>query len=160
MEYDDELKPTPQMYAEMAKAYSATLKEQGFVFIRLSAEDYNFLVDEVFDLLFKLRSSYRFLKGFMESNRFFNLNEDQINNLRTMFKYTKNRAFQIRTNKTKCFINSIALENRLILKLNELAQKSDFYEEISLFISQRLSLTSEAYSIEGIFNSMSSLSFD
>lgn len=159
MEYNDELIPTPENYEKMAKAYSNALKEKGFVFIRLSNEDFCFLIDEIFDILFKLRSSYRYLKGFMGSDKFLELNEEQIEELRDIFSYSKNRAFQIRTNKTKCFLNTVSLETRLILKLNELAQKSEYFEKLSSIASKRLLLSTELYSIEGIFNNLTNLSF-
>ena len=159
MQYDDELRPSPENFAEMAKAYSDSLKEQGFVFIKLTNEDYNFLIDEVFELLFKLRASYRYLRGFMGCDKFALLNENQIDFLRTLFKYSKNRGFQIRTNKTKCFINTFALESRLILKLNELAQKSEYFQELSTLVNSRLTLAQENYLIEGVFNNSINLSF-
>lgn len=160
MQYNDDRIPTPDSFAQMAKAYSNSLKDQGFVFIKLDCEDYNFLIDEVFEILFKLRSSYRFLKGFMASDKFLLLNDKQIDSLRLLFNYTKNRGFQIKANKTKCFLNTIALENRLILKMNELARKSDYYDQLSSLINSRLLLATENYSIEGVFNNLINLSLD
>jgi len=159
MEYNDNIFPTPDKIEEMAKAYSSSLREQGFLFIKLNNEEYSFLIDEVFDILFKLRSSYRFMKGFMNCNLLLELNERQIDKMRRIFDYKTNHAFQVKTNKTKCFINSISLENKLFLKVNELAQKSEKFLELSSIINERLPLLIENYHIEGIFNNFSNLSF-
>ena len=160
MEYDDEKLPSLEVMPELAKAYSNSLKEQGFVFIKLSNEEYSFLIDEVFDTLFKLRSSYKFLNNFMESKKLYNLNEEQIDILRDLFSYKTNRAFQVKTNRTKCFINTFSLEFKLVLKLNELAYKSEKIEEISKILNKRLQILAENYEIYGIFNNLKSLSFD
>lgn len=151
MEYNDELHPTPDEYEKLARAYSASLKDKGFVFIRLDMEDYNFLLDEIFDIMFKLRASYRALNKFLESDRFNDLNEEQIAKLRELFDYKKNRGFRIRSDKTKTLLNCISLESKLIMKLNQLAQKCDYFEEISKLCAERLRLSAEIYQIEGLF---------
>ena len=160
MEYDDEKLPSLDAMAEIAKAYSNNLKQQGFVFVKLSDEEFSFLIEEVFDLLFKLRSSYRALNGFMGSQKLYELNEMQINELRNLFQYKTNRAFQVKTNKTKCFINTFSLECKLILKLNDLAYKSEQVEKISKLLNQRLTFLSENYEIYGVFSNLKTLSFN
>ena len=159
MDYQDDKCPEIQTYEEMAKAYSNSLKDKGFVFIRLDNEDYSFLLNEVFDVLFKLRSSYRFLNGFLGSSDFLSLTEKQIEELRKLFDFKKNHSFQLRTNKTKCLLNTISLEANLLLKLNTLAQKSDYFKELSSIASERLLLLHQNYKIEGIFNNLANLNF-
>jgi len=151
MQYDDERISTPENFENMARAYLNSLKDQGFMFFRLTDNDYSLLLKEVFEILFKLRSSYRFLNGFLGSDKFLDLTEQQIQTLRNLFSYNKNQGYLVKTNNTKCFLNNIALESKLILKLNQLAQESDFFKELSSLASERLNLLNENYDIEGIF---------
>lgn len=160
MEYNDNIFPTLEDYEKMAKAYSSALQQKGFVFVKLTEEDYSFLLDEIFEIYFKLRASYRFLNGFLDSNRFLDLTNSQIEELRDMFKYTKNRGFQVRVNRTKCFLNSISLESKLLYKLNELAQKSEQYDAISKLANDRLMLSIENYAVHGTFANTSNLSYN
>lgn len=152
MEYNDSKIPTLEDYEKLAKAYAESLKDKGFVFIRLDNENYNFLLDEVFDILFKLRATYRFLGTFLEANQFLELTNGHIEKLRNLFDYKKNRGFRIRGDRTKAFLNSVSLENRLIIKLNSLAQKSDFFNELSQLCLERLHMSAENYKIEGLLN--------
>lgn len=160
MEYNDNLFPTPEDYEKMAKAYNLSLKNQGFVFIKLNDENYAFLIDEVFDLLFKLRSMYKYLGSFMGADSCYKINEQQIENLRLLFNFNKNRLFQIRTNKTKCFLNCISCENLLNIKLSELAQKSGHIEELSKMIQERMLNLYENLKVEGVFFNLTNLSFN
>ncbi len=147
MEYNDFVCPTPDEYEVLAKAYSDSLKEKGFVFVRLDNESVNVLVDEVFDLLFKLRASYRSLGSFMGADRFYDLNEEQIEVMRNMFSYKQNRGFKMSWNKTKCFLNTVSLENRLLIKLFLLAQKSEEYEKLMGLCFQRLRMAADLYEV-------------
>ena len=83
MEYNDEAMPSIENIEAMAKAYNASLKEKGFVFINLEEEGKNLLISEVFDILFKLRASYRYLKRFLGSDKLLSLTEHNIDYLRT-----------------------------------------------------------------------------
>lgn len=159
MVFDDNLSPTPEEFEKMAKAYSSTLKDKGFVFVNLLNEDYSLLLDEIFEILFKLRSSYRFLNGFLGSDKFLDLTENQIDQLRSLFNYTKNRGVRVKANSTKCLINTISLENILTLKLFELAKKTELLPQIVKMIKDRLTLSFENYKIEGIFNNLVNLGF-
>lgn len=160
MEYNDNLSPTLEEYENMAKAYSSALQQKGFIFVKLADEDYSFLLDEIFEILFKLRASYRYLGTFLDSNRFLELTNTQIEDLRNIFKYSKNRGFQVRLNKTKCFLNSISLEAKLLYKLNELAQKSEEYASISKIANDRLLLIYENYVIHGTFANINNLNIN
>ena len=152
MEYNDFVCPTPDEYEVLAKAYSDSLKEKGFVFVRLDNESVNVLVDEVFDLLFKLRASYRSLGSFMGADRFYDLNEEQIEVMRNMFSYKQNRGFKMSWNKTKCFLNTVSLENRLLIKLFLLAQKSDEYEKLVGLCFQRLRMSADLYEVGDVMS--------
>ena len=159
MVYDDNIFPTPEEFENMAKEYSNAVRQKGFIFVNMFFEDYSLLLDEIFDILFKLSASYRFLNGFLGSDDFLNLTEEHIDKLRQMFDYKKNRAVQVKTNNTKCLLNTISLENLLTLKLFELAKKSEKVIEIFKIISDRLKFSNENYKIEGIFNNLINLSF-
>ena len=148
MEYDDEAMPNISQFEEMAKAYNLSLKSKGFVFINLEEEGRNILLDEIFDILFKLRSSYRGMGTFMSSNTMLKLTEKHLEKLREFFDMEKNRGYFVITNKTKCFLNSIALENALSLKLLLLSQKSQYGEEILSMIFEREKYISQNLSIE------------
>lgn len=152
MEYDDFVCPTPDEYEQLARAYSTSLKEKGFVFVRLDTESTNVLVDEVFDLLFKLRATYRSLSSFMGADRFYDLNEEQIDAMRQMFDYKQNRGFKMNWNKTKCFVNAISLENRLLIKLFLLAQKSDEYDKLMGLCFQRLRMSADLYEVGDVMS--------
>lgn len=158
--YNDDCLAGPEEFERMAKAYSNALKDKGFLFVSLNNENFDFLIDEVFDILFKLQSSYHFLNGFLGSDKFLELTKQQIEILRKEFNYEKNRAFKLRTNNTKCFLNNISLESKLLLKLGELAKKSGKFEEISSLCEKRILLLIENFNIEGIFNNLTNLSFN
>lgn len=158
--YEDNSFPSLDSYEKMAKAYSDALKDKGFLFIPLNQENFDFLIEEIFDILFKLRSSYRFLNGFLGSDKFLDLTEQQIEVLRKEFNYEKNRAFRLRTNNTKCLLNNISLECKLLLKLNELAQQCGKLELLSSLSEKRLLLLIENFNIEGIFNNLINMSFN
>lgn len=145
MEYDDFVCPTPDEYENLAKAYMQSLRDKGFVFVSLENESQKLLVDEVFDLLFKLRSSYRALGNFMGCDRFYKLNEEQIDALRQMFDYRTNRGFRLGWNKTKCLLNCISLENKLLIKMFLLAQKSQEYESLVGLCFQRLRMSADLF---------------
>lgn len=152
MEYNDFCCPTPDEYEALAKAYSNSLKEKGFIFVHLEGESVRVLVDEVMDLMFKLRSSYRALGTFMGADKFYALNEEQIDYLRDMFDYKQNRAFKVNFNKTKNFVNCISLENRLLIKLFLLAQKSENYEKLVGLCFQRLRMAADLYEIGDVMS--------
>lgn len=153
MEYNDEELPTLDSIAEMAKAYSFSLREKVFVFINLEAEGKNLLINEVFDILFKLRSSYRHLGSFLESSVMLSITEKHIDKLREFFDVEENRGFFVTTNQTKCFLNSISLENTLSIKLLLLSQKCDYNEEILSMIIERARAISQNLAIENALNS-------
>lgn len=154
MEYDDFACPTPDEYENLAKAYMQSLREKGFVFVSLEREEQKLLIDEVFDLMFKLRASYRLLGPFMGCDRFYKLNEEQIDTLRQMFDYHANRGFRVGWNKTKCLLNSISLENKLLIKMFMLAQKSEKYENLVALCFQRLRMSADLFEIGEITPNM------
>ena len=148
MEYNDESLPSIERVEEMAKAYNFSLKQKGFVFINLQEEGKNLLIEEVLDLLFKLRSSYRGMGRFMDSNIMLELTEKHIDSLRSLFGYEFNHGYFVTSNKTKCFLNSISLETMLSLKMLLLSQKCEFGNEIISMIIERAKAISQNLSVE------------
>ena len=153
MDYCDEALPTLDIIEEMAKAYSFSLKEKGFIFVNLDVEGRNLLISEVFDLLFKLRSSYRFLGSFLESSTMLSLTEKHIAKLRDLFDVEENVGYFVTTNQTKCFLNCLSLESALSIKLLLLSQKCDFNDEILSIIFERAKAINKNLAIENALNS-------
>ena len=110
MDYNDEAMPSLENIEAMAKAYNISLKERGFVFINLEEEGKNLLINEVFDILFKLRASYRFLKNFLSSTKMLSLTDEHIDYLRKLFDIEDNRGYFVSTNQTKCFLEKFIYE--------------------------------------------------
>ena len=121
---------------------------RGFVFVNLEEEGKNLLVSEVFDILFKLRASYRYLKNFLGSSKMLTLTDENIDYLRSLFDVEDNRGYYISTNQTKCFLNAIALENLLNIKLLLLSQKCEHGEKLVLLIVERAKKLSQNLVIE------------
>ena len=148
MQYNDEALPTLSSIEEMARAYSFSLKQKGFVFINLEAEGKKLLVHEIFEILFKLRASYRALGSFMGANGLLSLTEEHIAKLRNIFDIEENKGYLITTNKTKCFLNTLSLETSLSIKLLLLSQKCDENEEIIAILIERAKHISKNLEIE------------
>jgi len=153
MDYNDEKLPTITIIEEMAKAYNFSLKERGFVFVNLEEEGKSLLIEEILTLLFKLRASYRAMGGFLDSTSMLTLTEKHIDKLRYLFNNEQNKGYLVTTNKTKCFLNSIALENMLLMKLLLLSQKCDYGNEIISIMIERTKFISENLVVESIFSS-------
>ena len=92
MEYDDFACLKPDEYETLARAYASSLKEKGFIFVQLDSEGKEILIDEMFDLMFKLRASYRALGRFMGCDRFYALNEEQLALLREKLNLSHKKA--------------------------------------------------------------------
>ena len=157
--YNDEDLPTFENFERMAKEYSNNLKNNEYKLFP-NTENASLLVDDMFDLLFKLRSSYRFLNGFLGSDKLLNLTENQIESLRELFSFRKNRGFRIRVNSTKCFLNTISLETKLLLTLNILAQFDKNLLELSKVANDRLCLLEENYKVVSVFANLSNMNLN
>ncbi len=153
MEYNDEAIVPFDKIEEMAKAYSSSLKEKGFVFINLEEEGKNILISEVMDLLFRLRASYRYNRNFLGAQRMLSITEKHIDNLRSIFLVEENRGYIISSNPTKCFLNAVALECELYTKTLLLSQKCEMGEELVSMIIERNRLLSNNLKIENIMQS-------
>lgn len=154
MIFNDEQLLSPDQYEVMAKAYSNSLKQKGFVFVSFDKSGQGEILSEVFDLLCLLRDHLFALGGFLGTGAMYNLNEKHILALQKIFDYDFNYS---RTNllhdKTKLFLNMLSLENILLSKLLDLAFASDNPEEILAFIKERTALSGSLYKINGIIAS-------
>ena len=146
-EYNDFL--MPQDFEQMAKAYSQALKKRGFVFVRLEEEALGFLVDEVYVILQKIiacliklekRADSALLKKKIELSESL-LSEKFILSKKTKFKYVGNEA--------SAFLNLIALENLLVVKLLELAVKSEEIEICHQIASNVCGVFYKSFNTEG-----------
>ena len=153
MVYDDEKIANISQIENMAKAYSEVLKEKGFVFVNLDEVGKKLLIKEVMELLFKLRSSYRSMQNFLSSFSMYELTNRHIEEMRQMFLVEDNKGFFVKSNNTKCFLNSISLENMLLTKLVFLSQKCDFGEELFSMILERTNLIASNLKIENCLSS-------
>ncbi len=153
MEYNDEAMPSLNNIEEMARAYSFSLKQKGFVFVSLEEEGKKFLIAEVFEILFKLRASYRYLKNFLGSSAMLSLTEEHIDVLRSMFDFEDNCGYFISCNQTKCFLNTVSLENQLNIKLLLLSQKCEFGEDLIIMLLDRSKRLSQNLIIENAISS-------
>lgn len=151
MEYNDEKLLSIGEYEAMAKAYSQKLKEKGFIFVQIDAQENEALISECWELLRKIKSSLFYLGNFLGTGRMYSLNERQIKLFHTMFPDEEQVArYKIRGDKTKCFLNMLSLENQLIIKLLSLSNSSPFSSQIERMIDERLRLSSEIYKIKGL----------
>lgn len=148
MEYHDDAMPSLNIVEEMARAYNLSLKQKGFVFVNLEEEGKNFLISEIFDLLFKLRASYRHLNNFLGLSSMLSLTEENIDHMRNLFDIEENKGYFVSTNQTKCFLNVIALEKILTIKLLLLSQKCEYGEELIAVIIERSKMLSQKLIIE------------
>ena len=140
--YDDEL--LPDNFEKMAKAYSQSLKDKGFVFVRLKEEEFNFLVDETLVIIAKMKACLKSLSKQVDSKILFDRLCEAENSLCMAFSNKK-------THKFKCvnenaFLCLVALENLLILKLMLLSVKSEEFELCQNIIIDVATIFSESYS--------------
>lgn len=148
MVYNDEGFASLDAIEQMAKAYNDAMKEKGFVFVNLDEVGKNILAKEVMEILFKLRSSYRYMKNFLSSSSIASLTEQHIEKMRTLFSIEDNTGYIITCNNTKCFLNAISLEQMLNTKLLLLSQKCSYGEELISLIIERNELISRCFMIE------------
>ncbi len=153
MEYNDEKLMSMEGYATMAKAYSQSLKDRGFIFIQFDGNENEVLINEVATLFCKIKSSLLYLSGFLDTGRLYELTQRQINAFLSLYPSISDLpTYPISGDKTRCFLNMLSLESLLISKLITLGDQSPFSNQISKLVHQRLYLTSEIYKIKGLIS--------
>lgn len=148
MEYNDEQLMTINDYEMMAKAYASELKKRGFMVVRIDEERNFELIQYIFVDLIKIKSQLFMLGGFLNTSKFYSLNERHLKKLITLFDIaTETPSFSLPKDKTKCFLSFLSTECDLLKKLFELTDKSNYESELKKIIDARLTILSEILSI-------------
>lgn len=145
--YDDELLPSD--FEQIAKAYSKSLKNKGFVFVRLEEEEFNLLVGEVLVLMEKMLACLEKLNQHLDSTTLKEKIIHSENLLTEKFDKKKPHSFACVENENNSFLSLISLENLLVIKLMLLSVKSGELEICNSIITEIASIFSESFSCEG-----------
>lgn len=145
--YDDE--KITDNFEQMARAYSKSLKNKGFVFIKLEEEEYSLLLDEIAILFCKINASLDRLKSYIDCTTLRELTACNQKQFRDKFNYQRDFYFKNIENPNNCFLSLISLENMLTLKLMILAVKSGELEFCHGIITSRTHVYANSFSIEG-----------
>ena len=140
--YNDEL--MPNNFEEIAKAYSQTLKDKGFVFIRLQEEEFHLLIDEILVVISKMKSCLTRLNNRLDAGDLASLLEQAEKRLCSTFGNKKPHKFNCVESESNAFLCLISLENLLILKLMILSTKSEELELCSELITNITTLFSQS----------------
>ncbi len=147
MEYNDEQILNVSAYELMAKEYATMLKKRGFMLVQVGDED-GVLAGEVFSFLLKAKSLLFALGGFLNTSKFYSLNERQVKKFAIMFEGVEcGEKITPPRDKTKCFLAFLSNEFSLIKQITLLAQKSNFERELWDILSARLSLLSQILAV-------------
>ncbi len=143
MEYNDEQILSIPAYEAMAKEYASMLKNNGFMFVAVGDDDTS-LAKQVFLIMLKSKSLLFAMGGFLNTGKFYSLNERQLKKFAIMFDLTPTaEKISLPRDKTKCFLAFLSTEFKLIKQLLELAGKSNFERELTNLTATRLSLLSQ-----------------
>ena len=142
--YNDEcLLPTDE-YQKMAKAYADMLEKKGIRIININDEVDKNIINEIFDKLLTIKSLLFAMGGFLNTSRFYSLNERHINKLSVIFDYDLSPSNSVKWHdKTKCFLSFISTELALIKQLINIIDKTSFERDIKNIIDNRLNLLSQ-----------------
>ncbi len=146
MEYKDEQILSIEQYETIAKAYCNALKKRGYKFIKVENEKNQELIEQTFITLSKIKTCLFLMGGFLNTSSLYSLNERQIKKLRIILDYESPlKPFQMKHDKTMCFIKLIGFESELIKLLLILEEESNFENEIKKMIDDRLTLFSTIF---------------
>jgi len=142
--YNDEGLLPVEDYEKMAKAYANMLKQKGLKIINIQEEIDQTIIHEIFDKLLNIKSLLFAMGGFLNTSRFYSLNERHINKLSIMFDYEFSPSQGLKSHdKTKCFLSFTSCEFALIKLLLSILDKTVFERDIKNIINDRLSLISQ-----------------
>ncbi len=145
--YDDEL--LPENFEQIAKAYSKSLKNKGFVFVRLEEEEFNLLLCEIFVLLAKMQACLKKLDGKVDSRVLAQRLRTSKSMLEEKFGQKNPHKFVCVEDENMAFLSLVAIENTLVLKLMLLSVKSGELELCNQIITAISSVFAESFSCEG-----------
>ena len=145
--YDDEL--MPKDFEQIAKAYSKSLKNKGFVFIRLEEEEFHLLLGEIFVLLEKMLACLKKLKNKIDSKILKCKIIEAEDALSDKFHKKKTHKFLCVEDENFSFLSLVSIENTLIIKLMLLSVKSGELELCNNIITNIAGIFAESFSCEG-----------
>ncbi len=145
--YDDEL--LPENFEQIAKAYSKSLKNKGFVFIRLEEEEFYLLLSEIYVIFAKMKACLFRLKGHLDAKLLNEKIECSIQSLKEKFGNKKTHKFVCIEDENQAFLTLVSLENMLIIKLMLLSIKSGELEVCNNIITAISGVFAESFSCEG-----------
>lgn len=145
--YDDEMMPND--FEQIAKAYSKSLKNRGFVFVRLEEEEFNLLVNEILVLISKMTACLKYLEKHIDSKLLQERLEHAEEVLLEKFDKKKPHKFECVEDENTTFLSLVSIENILIIKLMLLSIKSGELELCNSIITSISSVFAESFSCEG-----------
>lgn len=145
--YDDSL--LPENFEQIAKAYSKSLKNKGFVFIRLQDEEFDLLLGEIFVILAKMSACLRRLERFVEGKELFLRLQEAQTLLSEKFGRKKPYNFDCMVKESNAFLCLVSLFGTLIIKLMLLSVKSGELELCNQICVSISSVFADSFSLEG-----------
>ena len=145
--YDDE--KLADNFEQMARAYSKSLKDKGFVFVKLQEEEFGLLIDEISVIFAKIKACFEKLEGYLDCNVIKNLTYQNENDFKEKFGVTKTYLFKNISSSNDSFLSLISLENLLTLKLMILSIKSGELEFCHSIITKRTRIYAQSFQVEG-----------
>ncbi len=141
--YDDQ--KLVENFEEVARAYAKSLKNKGFVFIKLQQEDFSMLLDEISIIFGKLLASFEILSQKIDCNIILNETQKEYRHFRKLFDYQSVHKFSSDMNYSQTFLAVFALENLLNQKILLLAQKSGEITFCHKVIDSRAKIYAESF---------------
>jgi len=145
--YNDEL--LPNNFEQIAKAYSKSLKDKGFVFIRLEEEEFQLLLNETFVIIAKMKACLMRLQMQFDSKELHIKLCESWNLIEEKFGTKKMHSFECIETENMSFLSLVSLENLLIIKLMLLGIKSGEIELCNGIITSIAGSLAESFSCEG-----------
>ena len=145
--YDDEL--MPDNFEQIAKAYSKSLKEKGFIFVNLEEEEFQLLLSEIFVIFEKMKACLKNLEKSFESKFLIekiNLAQKQLS---TRFGKNKSFSYCCVEDEVHAFLSLVSLYGTLVIKLMMLSVKSGELELCNQIIASISGVFAESFSTEG-----------
>lgn len=135
-----------QEYEAMAKAYSRALKEKGFCIIKVDNQKNQELIFQIFDTLFHIKMLLFRMGGFLGTSKLYSLTDRQTKKLASLLEFSQHpEQKQVKTDKVQSFLSYLAEEFKLIKLLLSLSEQSNYESELSMIISDRLTLLSNTF---------------
>ena len=145
--YNDE--KLAENFETIARAYSKSMKNKGFIFIKLEEEEFSLLLDEICILFSKIMACLERLKGFLDCTLLKEATYQNEKDFKGKFNVKSKCRFKNVENPPNCFLSLISLENMLTLKLMILSVKSGELEFCQNIIAKRTSIYASSFSLEG-----------